>query len=125
MTEYFRGSYLIKGRGYEIRKDTAGEWHFCRPDKRAVPRCGQRTDDTRDGCIDYVEGTGCVGNPAGAAAEAPRGVGETPAVYDASAAADIARSSRLISERIPFPVIAYHSVRYAPDPWVSGFSARS
>ena len=43
---------LVHERGYEIRKDTAGEWYFRRPDGRAVPRCGYRAEDVLDDNID-------------------------------------------------------------------------
>ena len=39
---------LVHEGGYEIRKDTAGEWYFRRPDGRAIPRCGYRAEDVLD-----------------------------------------------------------------------------
>ena len=78
---------LVHEGGYEIRKDTAGEWYFRRPDGRAIPRCGYRCEDMRDDGIDDVDGIDGSVVAAGASAEAPGSwsVRESAATYSPGA----------------------------------------
>jgi hypothetical protein len=91
---------LVHEGGFRIEKDYRGHWFFRRPDGRAVPACGYRGEDMRDGDVttedDYFE-----------AHPSARPSAEGSRVAEPSA--EVYRARRPSAEVFPFAV--WHSRR--------------